>query len=152
MKTFYVREYVRNLNLRVQVHPGELWVSKQRVHIKYFSSFVAVKIGKKSAVNVFPLCKYLAMLVIWPWYPENNIQIIRFSNLLLGSFFDKKNKNQFLIWYFRVFLLCTIGTVCFFCKIRCTYGNFLESTNTLDQTWRCPCIIKNYHRWILTMV
>ena len=25
------RECVRNLDLRVQVHPGELWVSKQRV-------------------------------------------------------------------------------------------------------------------------
>ena len=31
--TLYVRECVRNLDLRVQVHPGELWVSKQRVHI-----------------------------------------------------------------------------------------------------------------------
>ena len=28
-----LRECVRNLDLRVQVHPGELWVSKQRVHI-----------------------------------------------------------------------------------------------------------------------
>ena len=28
-----VRECVRNLDLRVQVHPGELWFSKQRVHI-----------------------------------------------------------------------------------------------------------------------
>ena len=28
-----VRECVRNLDLRVQVHPRELWVSKQRVHI-----------------------------------------------------------------------------------------------------------------------
>ena len=27
------RECVRNLDLRVQVHPGELWVTKQRVHI-----------------------------------------------------------------------------------------------------------------------
>ena len=27
------RECVRNFDLRVQVHPGELWVSKQRVHI-----------------------------------------------------------------------------------------------------------------------
>ena len=27
------RECVRILDLRVQVHPGELWVSKQRVHI-----------------------------------------------------------------------------------------------------------------------
>ena len=27
------RECVRNLDLRVQVHPGELWISKQRVHI-----------------------------------------------------------------------------------------------------------------------
>ena len=28
-----IRECVRNLDLRVQVHPGELWISKQRVHI-----------------------------------------------------------------------------------------------------------------------
>ena len=28
-----VRECVRILDLRVQVHPGELWVAKQRVHI-----------------------------------------------------------------------------------------------------------------------
>ena len=27
------RECVRNLDLRVQVHPEELWLSKQRVHI-----------------------------------------------------------------------------------------------------------------------
>ena len=27
------RECVRNLDLRVQVHPEELWISKQRVHI-----------------------------------------------------------------------------------------------------------------------
>ena len=27
------KECVRNLDLRVQVHPGELWVSKERVHI-----------------------------------------------------------------------------------------------------------------------
>ena len=27
------RECVRNLDLRVQVHPEELWVLKQRVHI-----------------------------------------------------------------------------------------------------------------------
>ena len=30
---YLLRECVRNLDLRVQVHPGELWVSKQRVHI-----------------------------------------------------------------------------------------------------------------------
>jgi hypothetical protein len=29
----YGRECVRNLDLRVQVHPGELWVSKQLVYI-----------------------------------------------------------------------------------------------------------------------
>ena len=29
----YVKECVRILDLRVQVHPGELWVSKQRVRI-----------------------------------------------------------------------------------------------------------------------
>ena len=31
--TYVYRECVRNLDLRVQVHPGELWISKQRVHI-----------------------------------------------------------------------------------------------------------------------
>ena len=31
--TYNIRECVRNLNLRVQVHPGELWFSKQQVHI-----------------------------------------------------------------------------------------------------------------------
>ena len=35
--TIYIRECVRILNLRVQVHPGELWVSKQRVHIQGIS-------------------------------------------------------------------------------------------------------------------
>ena len=33
MATQFFRECVRILDLRVQVHPGELWVSKQRVHI-----------------------------------------------------------------------------------------------------------------------
>ena len=32
-KISYIRECVRNLDLRVQVHPGELWISKQQVHI-----------------------------------------------------------------------------------------------------------------------
>ena len=32
--TYYdYRECVRNLDLRAQVHPGELWVSRQREHI-----------------------------------------------------------------------------------------------------------------------
>ena len=30
---YETRECVRYLDLRVQVHPGERWVSKQRVHI-----------------------------------------------------------------------------------------------------------------------
>ena len=30
---FKYRECVRNLDLQVQVHPGELWFSKQRVYI-----------------------------------------------------------------------------------------------------------------------
>ena len=34
----YLRECVRILNLRVQVHPGELWVSKQRVQIELEAS------------------------------------------------------------------------------------------------------------------
>ena len=33
LKRVSVRECVWNLDLLVQVHPGELWVSKQRVHI-----------------------------------------------------------------------------------------------------------------------
>jgi hypothetical protein len=33
MSLWPIRECVRNLDLRVQVHPGELWVSQQRVHI-----------------------------------------------------------------------------------------------------------------------
>ena len=32
-KSALARECVRNLDLRVQVHPGDLWASKQRVHI-----------------------------------------------------------------------------------------------------------------------
>ena len=32
-KMILYRECVRHLDLRVQVHPGELWISKQRVHI-----------------------------------------------------------------------------------------------------------------------
>ena len=32
-KQWPYRECVRNLDLRVQVHPGELWISKQQVHI-----------------------------------------------------------------------------------------------------------------------
>ena len=38
---FPFRECVRNLDLRVQVHPGELWVSKQRVHIVLEASKLA---------------------------------------------------------------------------------------------------------------
>ena len=36
------RECVRNLDLRVKVHPGEIWVSKQRVHIVLEASKSAV--------------------------------------------------------------------------------------------------------------
>ena len=36
------KECVRNLDLRVQVHPGEIWVSKQRVHIVLEASKSAV--------------------------------------------------------------------------------------------------------------
>ena len=32
-KVAHIRECVRILDLRVQLQPGELWVSKQRVHI-----------------------------------------------------------------------------------------------------------------------
>ena len=32
------RECVRNLDMQVQVHPGELWVSKQQVHLKIEAS------------------------------------------------------------------------------------------------------------------
>jgi len=30
---FPTRECIKNLDLRVQVQPGELWVSEQRVHL-----------------------------------------------------------------------------------------------------------------------
>ena len=39
------RECVRNLDLRVQVYPGELWVSKQRVHLVLETSKSAVAKG-----------------------------------------------------------------------------------------------------------
>ena len=33
LKIYQNRECVRNLDLRVQMHPGELWVSKQQKYI-----------------------------------------------------------------------------------------------------------------------
>ena len=40
------KECVRILDLRVQVHPGELWISKQRVHIVLEASKPAGAKGK----------------------------------------------------------------------------------------------------------
>ena len=53
------REYVRNLDLRVQVHPGELWVSKQRVHIVLQASKSA---GAKG--DVPKICGFVNLFVL----------------------------------------------------------------------------------------
>ena len=47
------RECVRNLDLRVQVHPGELLVSKQRVHIVLEASKSAGTKGDVSKICGF---------------------------------------------------------------------------------------------------
>ena len=47
------RECVRNLDLRVQMHPGELWVSKQRVHIVIEASKSAGAKGDVSKICGF---------------------------------------------------------------------------------------------------
>ena len=47
------RECVRNLDLRVQVHPGELWISKQRVHIVLEASKSAGAKGDVPKICVF---------------------------------------------------------------------------------------------------
>ena len=52
-----LKECVRILDLRVQVHPGELWVSKQRVHIVLEASKSA---GAKS--NVQKICRSVHLL------------------------------------------------------------------------------------------
>ena len=51
------RECVRNLDLRVQVHPGELWVSKQREHIVLEASKSA---GAKGGVS--KICRFVPPL------------------------------------------------------------------------------------------
>ena len=48
-----IRECVRILDLRVQVHPGELWVSKQRVHIVLEASKSAGAKGDVSKICGF---------------------------------------------------------------------------------------------------
>jgi hypothetical protein len=48
-----IRECVRNLDLRVQVHPAELWVSKQRVHIVLEASKSAGAKGDVSKICGF---------------------------------------------------------------------------------------------------
>ena len=55
--TIYFREFVRNMDLRVQVHPGELWISKQRVHIVLQASKSA---GAKG--DVPKICGFLHLL------------------------------------------------------------------------------------------
>ena len=54
-----IRECVRILDLRVQVHPGELWVSKQRVHIVIEASKSAGAKGDVQKIctraNAFPV-------------------------------------------------------------------------------------------------
>ena len=51
------RECVRILDLRVQVHPGEHWVSKQRVHIVLEDSKSA---GAKG--DVTKICGFVHLL------------------------------------------------------------------------------------------
>ena len=48
-----VRECVKNLDLRVQGHPGELWVSKQRVQ-KVMSQRSAGLCPRCTHANAFP--------------------------------------------------------------------------------------------------
>ena len=52
---FKPRECIRNLDLQVQVHPGELWVSKQRVHIVLEASKSAGAKGDVPKILVHPL-------------------------------------------------------------------------------------------------
>jgi hypothetical protein len=54
ISNFFINsECVRNLDLRVQVHPGELWVSKQRVHIVLEASKSAGAKGDVSKICGF---------------------------------------------------------------------------------------------------
>ena len=60
------RECVRNLDLRVQVHPGELWISKHRVHIVLEASKSA---GAKGGVP--KICGFMHSMAI---------RVVEFSN------------------------------------------------------------------------
>ena len=51
------QECVRNLDLQVQVHPGELWVSKERVHIVLEAS---KSVGAKGVVQ--KICGFMHLL------------------------------------------------------------------------------------------
>ena len=55
------RECIRNLDLQVQVHPGELWVSKQGVHIELEAS---KSVGAKG--DVTKICGFVHPLILRP--------------------------------------------------------------------------------------
>ena len=70
-KYLHIREFVRILDLRVQVHPGELWVSKQRMLIVLEASKSA---GAKG--DVPKIC--------WFVHPPQGLQQLRFSSLFMN--------------------------------------------------------------------
>ena len=80
-RTFIYRECVRILDLRVQVHPGEIWVSKQRLHI--------VSEASKSAVAKDDVPKICGLVLSdYPYYLYCPVKI--FCNYWLkGCVIDK---------------------------------------------------------------
>ena len=81
---FISRECVGILDLWVQVHPGELWVSKQRVHIVLEASKSAV-MSQRSAgsctrctrANAFPANT-------WPWMTLYNLLGIKYEITIIS--------------------------------------------------------------------
>ena len=81
-----VRECVRNLDLRVQVHPGELWFSKQWVHIALEASKSA---GAKGDVS--KICGFVHPLKRIPCYLMRNAKIPQTRIIPLIFIVDKKS-------------------------------------------------------------
>ena len=82
---WHPRECVRILDLRVQVHPGEIWVSKQRVHIVLEASKLAgAKGDSEKFLKFFCLNFYFQKICEHSWV------------------FSKQNKTQIKkIWHFN---------------------------------------------------